>query len=338
MVTTKEIAAALGVAVSTVGRALADDPRISEATKVLVREMASELGYIGSVPARIMRGASSRLVALMVPNIMNDFYATIAQELSQHCDAQGCQLALSIHGERSEIELKRIRELLASRVAGIVIVPTATPLDETLRLLGAIPHVQLLRRVPSLKGDWFGIQDEAALDESTAYLLKRQHRRIAYVGGLESNSTGHDRLAGFRRAHRAARIPPRTSLVHLGPPTEDFGFEATTRILKRRHPPTAIVYGSIQATVGGINAIESNGTAVPGELSVMGFGDPIWFQWWGPGLSTIRLPMRELAQAFGTRFLQRLEAHPSSQSAGAAFEDARAATLVIRGSVIDAQA
>ena len=231
MVTTKEIAAALGVAVSTVGRALADDPRISEATKERVRKAASKLGYVGNSPARIMRGASSRLVGLIVPNILNDFYATIAQELSQSCDIADYQLALSINGDDGETELKRLRELVASRVAGIVIVPTPTPLPETLKLLATVPHVQLLRRVRSLTSDWFGIQDCAALRDATHYLIACGHRRIAYVGGLEAISTGRDRLAGFRDAHRAAGLTTTASLIKLGFPTADFGCQATARLI-----------------------------------------------------------------------------------------------------------
>ena len=333
MVTTKEIAATLGVAVSTVGRALADDPRISEATKERVRKAASKLGYVGNVPARVMRGASSRLVGLIVPNILNDFYATIAQELSQSCDFADYQLALSISGDDGETELKRLRELIASRVAGIVIVPTPNPRPETLKLLSNIPHVQLLRRVDSLSSDWFGIQDAAAVRDATQYLIACGHQRIAYVGGLETISTGRDRLAGYRDAHRGARLAVRASCVKLGLPTAEFGCHATAALLKRAKPPTAIAYGSIQATLGGMQAIDQASIRVPQDVSIMGFGDPVWFQWWRSGLSTMSLPIGDLAHACATRFLERLELRGSAHLTGAPYEDKRAATLVVRGSV-----
>ena len=333
MVTAKDIAAELGVAVSTVGRALADDSRISIETKERVRKAAGKLGYVGNTPARVMRGASSRLVGLIVPDIMNDFYATIAQELSRHCDAHGYQIALSMNNDEAESELKRVRELIASRVAGIVIVPTATPKAETRRLLSGVQHVQLLRRVASLKSDWFGIEDETALFDATRYVIGQGHRLIAYVGGIEALPTGRDRLAGFQNAHRAANEAPRKSFLSLGPPTTRFGYDATIALMRRRLPPTAIVFGSVQATLGGVQALEATGLTMPNDVSIMGFGDPVWFQWSGPGLTTMRLPMQELAQMCSLRFLERLERRRAGNAREALLTEARPATLVERGSI-----
>ena len=82
MVTTRDIAQRLQLSVSTVGRALADDERISEQTKLRVREAAAEMGYVGNRAARMMRGASSNIVGLVIPDIRNSFYVTVAHELS----------------------------------------------------------------------------------------------------------------------------------------------------------------------------------------------------------------------------------------------------------------
>jgi LacI family transcriptional regulator len=78
MVTIKDIARRLEVSASTVGRALSDDPRISAAMKKKVAEVANELGYVANRAARMMRGASSNLVGLVVPDIRNSFYSTIS--------------------------------------------------------------------------------------------------------------------------------------------------------------------------------------------------------------------------------------------------------------------
>ena len=95
MVTIKDIAARLQVSPSTVGRALADDPRISSAMKQKVAEVASELGYVANRAARMMRGVSSNLVGLVVPDIRNSFYSTIAHALSKCLEQEGFQLTLS---------------------------------------------------------------------------------------------------------------------------------------------------------------------------------------------------------------------------------------------------
>ena len=332
MITAKQIAERLGVAVSTVGRALADDPRISQATKERVRVAATKAGYVGSVPARIMRGASSRLIGLIVPNVLNDFYATIAQELSTCCEAAGFQLALSIANDDQHSEFKQIQKFVAARVAGIVLVPTSAPLPETVKLLAPIPHVQLLRRSPALRADWFGIEDDAAIAMSTRLLIDDGHRRIAYVGAFEELPTGRARLAGYRRAMSAAGIAFSAARVRLGPPTADFGQAATETLLAHKRRPTALVCGSVPITLGALFALRAARVRVPAELSLVGFGDPPWFELWGPGLTTVQLPIDELAQACGTYLLQRLADSGGARSTSAKVAVARRATLVIRGS------
>ena len=97
---------------------------------------------------------------------------------------------LSETGEDRLSEFGQIRELAAAQVAGIIIVPTPEPHPEAVRLLQAIPHVQLLRNIASLSPHWFGIDDQAILQAATAHLLELGHRRLGYVGGTVDFPTG----------------------------------------------------------------------------------------------------------------------------------------------------
>src|SRR5919106_3052704 len=115
MVTTRDIAERLQLSVSTVGRALADDARISEQTKLRVRQAATEMGYVGNLAARMMRGASSNVVGLVIPDIRNSFYVTIAHELSAIMAGEGYQLMLAGTNDDRLIERRHLRELSASR-------------------------------------------------------------------------------------------------------------------------------------------------------------------------------------------------------------------------------
>jgi DNA-binding LacI/PurR family transcriptional regulator len=306
MITIKHIARQLDLSVSTIGRALADDPRISRETKERVRLAAQELGYIANTPARVMRGGSSQLIGLLVPDIRSAFYSTVAQVLSKCFETEGFHLALSITEDDRDIEMRQLRELVSARVAGVVVVPSAAPRRETLALLRTVPHVQLLRRINGL-GDWFGMDDERSLLDATNHLLKLGHRRIAYIGDLLF-PTGKDRYAGFRRAHAEAGVAIDEELVELGEATSQFGAEAVQRALTRQHAPTAIVTTSVLASLGAAEQLATMDVRVPRDLSVVGFGDGPWQRWWGPGMTTLRLPVEELAAGCGLWFLHRLKA------------------------------
>lgn len=310
MITIKDIAERLKLSVSTVGRALTDHPRISRETKERVRVVAEELGYVANAAARVMRGGSSHLVGLLVPDIQSTFYAMVAQMLSKCFERDGYHLALSLTDDDPAIELHEVRELLSARVAGMVIIPTATPHRETRTLLRMVPHVQLLRRVPSL-GDWFGMDDERAMLDATNHLLALGHKRIGYIGD-DIFPTGRARYEGFCRAHLEAKRKVDQSLVELGTADAKFGADAVTRLVARRSPPTAIVTSSVLVTLGAAEQLMELKVDVPGQISIVGYGDGPWQKWWGPGLTTLRLPTEELATGCGLWLLHRLK---SSQRA-----------------------
>jgi len=329
MVTIKDIAARLGVSASTVGRALADDPRISGAMKQKVQEVADEIGYVANRAARMMRGVSSNLVGLIVPDIRNSFYSTIAHALSKCLEQDGFQLTLSETDDDRTVELRHVRELVSANVVGMILVPSAKPLPETVRLLKAMPHIQLLRQHAVLGEQWFGIDDPKALALAVGHLLELGHRRIAYVGPSTDLPTGAARIKGYREALVSAKAWDAALEVCGSPSATDFGREALRRLLALPKPPTALVLGAVQHTHSVLDECLSRGIRVPEELSVVGFGDEPGFRWWGPGLTTIGLPVSELATACGLWFLHQLRQRP------AALPDYRSMsspTLVIRGS------
>lgn len=328
MITIKHIAQRLDLSVATVGRALTDHPRISRATKERVRLAATELGYVANAAARVMRGGPSHLVGLLVPDIRSTFYSMVAQVLSKCFEGNGYHLALSITDDNRDIEMQHVRELISARVAGIVIVPCAKPRRETSDLLGMVPHVQILRRVPRL-GDWFGMDDERAIFDATNHLLNLGHRRIAYIGDLIF-PTGKARYKGFRRAYVETGHKVDETLVELGPPDTRFGAEATARLVGQRSP-TALVTTSVLITLGAAERLVAMNVDVPEALSIVGFGDGPWQQWWGPGLTTIRLPVEELAASCGSWFVDRLKGKPPQERAAPHVAVSRT-SLVLRGS------
>ena len=326
-VTAQDIAQRLGLSVSTIGRALADDPRISVTTKARVKATADSLGYVANAAAQIMRGGSSKLVGLVLPDIRNDFYATIAQALSACCDREGYRLALSITDDDRDVEARQVKELVGARVAGIIVVPTANPRRETLTMLHGLPKVQLLRNLPALAADWFGIDDEHCMEVGTRHLLDLGHHRIAYVGGEPSLTTGMARVSGFRAAFRASGVDPAMAAEELGPTTVAFGAQATARLLASSKKPTAMITGSVQVTLGVLETLREQRVLVPGQLSLVGFGDPPWFKWLGEGLTTLHMPIEELATACGLWFLNRLR---SKQAAGRPHTSITRASLILR--------
>lgn len=328
-ITTRDIAARLGLAVSTVGRALADDPRISEETKARVRHTAEEMGYVGNRAARMMRGASSNTIGLVIPDIRNSFYATIAHELSAHLAVHGLQLMLSETADDRGAESRHLRELSASRAAAVIIVPTAEPHPDAVKLLAGLPHVQLLRRHPSLGRAYFGLDDFETVRRATAFVIEQGHTRIGYIGGPVELSTGAERLRGFHAALADAGLLKKSGTTVLGPPASvEHGRAAARRLLGRATPPTALVTGSVLLTLGVMEELYDSEAKIPDELSIVGFGDEPGFAWWGPGLTTMRLPVATMAAHCARWLVARLADKTDDESPAVVL----AGELIERGS------
>jgi len=332
MVTAREIAKVVGVSVSTVGRALADDPRISEETRVKVRKAADRAGYAGNTAARIVRGGSNNLIGLLVPEVSNDFYSTIAQSLSEVCGRQGYRLVLSLTRDDKDDEVRNIRELVAAQAAGIIIVPTPGPRRASLQLMSQIPHVQLLRREPALGDTWFGIDDASSIEEAVRHLTQLGHRKIAYIGGERTLSTGVSRSEGFVAGCRAAGLNPDDCPLRIGPTRSQFGFDALGEILAGSNGPSAVISGAFNITTGMIEWIEGHIAAGEAMPSIVGFGDPEWFKWWRGGLTTIRPPVENLATSCGLWFLDQLRENPRRGAPLPGHQVVVASSLVIRKS------
>ncbi len=332
-VTIKDIAAKLGISHATVSRALSGHPHVSSQLRERVRATVAELGYVPNWGAQIMRGQLSGLLGLVVPDVENDFYATVAKAMAESAYEAGHQLVLAITGDDPDSELRHVRELSKSRVGGIVVVPGRALRRETATLLTPTPVVQIIRRTPLLHADWMGIDDENGLAESSGHLAGLGHTKIAYIGGEETLSTGRARRDGFVLGLRKAGIEPDPALIALGPPRAVFAREALRRLWRESKAPTALVVGGGRLTLGALQAIDDLDLAVPRDLSLVGFGDPPWCRWYGSGLTTLMLPVRDIAFAAAALLLRRVrEQRSKGHEPGPPAEATFPPTLVVRGS------
>ena len=329
MKTAKELAKHLNLSVSTVGRALANDSRISVKTRQLVMKEAERFGYVANRAAQMMRGGSSKLVGLVLSDLGNSQYSIGAHALSKTLEAEGYQLVLSETNDDPDAELRQLRELISASAAGIVITPTKNPRPETIRLLKSTPHVQWIRRHPSLGEQWFCFDNVKAFEAGTRHLIALGHKRIGYIGPPPSTFVGEERLNGFRMAQMSVAVDE--ELMVFGPgASSEFGRAALRQLLALTEPPTGIVLGSLQITRGILDEVIDQGLKIPEQFSVVGFGDEPGFRWWQPGLTTISVPNSEIATACGLWLLHQMK--KGSAASSAPFGSVTPGELVVRGS------
>lgn len=329
--TIRDIADDLDLSHSTVSRALADHPHVRTETRMRVQARARELGYVPNGLAQSMRGAHGPVLGLVIPDIRNEFYASMAQIVADAAAARGFHLALSITEDDPDREMGDVRALLVSRAAGIIITPTSHARSETLDMLRGTNAAQLVRQHDAIAQEAVLIDDAAGIAAATRHLVNYGHRHIAYVGTHADISCGRDRHEGFRAVMAEHGLD--AGSVALGPPRPEFAQHAVPSLLAGERRPTGLVIGSSSLTIGALEALRSMHLAWPRDISVVGYGDPVWFKLIGDGLTTVQLPVQEMGRYATSLLLLRFEGNAIVHERA---EERRASrfspSLVVRGS------
>ena len=328
-VTIKDIARELGVAPSTVTRALAGSPRISAETASRVRRQAEAMGYVVDATARAMQRGTSALVGLLVPDIQNHFYATMAHRIAEQCRRHDHQLVLAVSEDDPGLESEHVRALVGARCAGVLITPSPRMTPSTCRLLADVPTVQLIRHHTGLDADGFGIDDSQAIHTATRYLLDLGHERIGLLCGNERLDTALARRDGYATAMHEQGLAPDPDLIEICEPRAEQGRTAALRLLSKPNPPSAVIAAGAALTEGLLDAI--SGLAAEAPPSLLGFGDQAALRWWqGGGLTTIDLPLDAVADAASERLFEQIASGVTATD-GPSFERFEA-RIILRGS------
>ncbi len=302
-VTLGDIARALELSIATVSRALRDHPHISARTKHRVRDAAERVGYVSNAAANTLHRARSSLVGFVVPDIENEFYATMASFVAARLAQRGCQMVLAITQDDPRIELDHVRAMREARAAAVAVTLTAAPLPETIRLLAQFPTVQVVRIADGLAGRTLVVDEEAAAMMAMRHLLDLGHRDIAYIGGSTQLSSGQHRLAGYVAALGKADIAVESKYVALGPPRASFARSAMMQFAKLSPRPTAVIASGYELTLGAAQCVCDLRIRVPQELSLIGYGNARWSELIFGGLTMIALPVEDMAFALAETLL-----------------------------------
>lgn len=306
-VTLHEVAAAAGVSIATVSRALNGKDRVSGRTARHVAEVAEQLGYRVNLIGRGLRAGSGATIGVVVPVISNPFYGELIHRLEDHLQRRGFDLVIAdSHGEVDR-ERDRLRMLVERRVEGIFVVPSDAELsyDAVADTARRVPLVQLDRRVIDLPADFVGVDNDAGIDLAVDHVTARGARRVVLVSGNDVTSVGRERRAAFEATVRARALPNEDNI--FGEYLLAFGERAADELLTRGPLPDAIIAGDDLVAAGAIAALKRAGKSVPSDVQVTGFDGTMLADVCEPRLTTVVQPFDELAHEATEALVRRMD-------------------------------
>jgi LacI family transcriptional regulator len=273
-----------------------------------VRAAAAALGYRPNASARALRTARSQFIGLVVTNLVNTSFHTIAEVVQREFARRDYQLMLSVTVGDPVQERSSLRTLVDHSAAGVIVVGSDSEATEELRAHGT-PTVYLARRPRYPAGDCVLGDEIAGGHSATEYLLEKGHRRIAIIAGPRDVQSGRERMQGYWLAMQAAGVPVSDELTLATALSPDAGAPAVKALLAlpARRRPTALIIANHEASYGALPALREHSVAIPDDLSVVCYEDSPLARWWHPAITVIDNNARQMGELAARLLLQRLD-------------------------------
>lgn len=284
---------------------------ISAETKARVARAIEELGYVPNRAAQSLRSRRTFTIACLIPDVTNPFYPVVERGILDVCNRYGYDLlTYNSDGER-EKELNFLRLICEGRADGVVGVFFHVSAKDLSELLEA--GTPIVRLEATAKGtgrlplDNVYVDNVAAAEAATSYLISKGRKRIAVIG-VEAGPH-FARLRGYRQALLARGLGE--TVVHASDFMEEGGYSAMQQLLAVCPRPDAVFAVNDLLAVGALMAVREAGLRVPQDIAIMGFDDIPIARLMSPALTTIAQPKRLLGTRAAELLFERLGGSPA---------------------------
>ena len=330
--TLKEIAHQLGISITTVSKALKGYTDVSASTKKAVVDLAKKMHYSPNSFAVNLRTKESKIIGLIIPTLVHDFFSTVIQGILEEADKRDYLVIILQSNEKLEFEKKQIDLLLNKRVDGILM-SLSNETGEFAHLNSIINHetpLVLFDKIAKLVNcSKVTIDDRKAAYDAVCYLINKGYKKIAHFRGSYMPQNSIDRFLGYKKALEDNNIIYDASLVFLCENNNDFndGYENAKIALNQYQDIDAIFAVTDLVAIGIIKYCNEIGISIPGKIAVLGFSNWFMSSVITPKLSTVEQPGFEIGKKSAAILFD--EIHSKKNNTSISFQSIELPTYVI---------
>ncbi|MGG4398269.1 LacI family DNA-binding transcriptional regulator [Paenibacillus thiaminolyticus] len=310
MATIYDIAKKANVSAMTVSRVINNTGRVSEKTRDKVKQVMEEMRYIPNSVARCLVTQESKIVSLLITDITNPFFTTMARGAEDAAMRHGYRLMFGNSDESFSKEKDYVEMILSMRVDGVLFAPSGDQSKEHLEWLQRqnVPFVLLDREVPGIDCDAVLGDSRDGAKRMVAEMIRYGHRRIALVNGAQDVSTARERQAGYIEALQEAGIELDESLIMQTSYSrvQDLSVAHWMELAPEARP-TAIFAANNMLALSVLKSVRSLGLRVPDDLSIACFDDFGWVEEANPFFSVASQPAYEFGEQGMQLLLDRIK-------------------------------
>ncbi|WP_455673924.1 LacI family DNA-binding transcriptional regulator [Phocaeicola sp.] len=303
----KDLAAELGVSISTVSRALKDSPEIGAELRERIKRLAKERNYRPNPFAMSLLKNSPRIIGIIVPDIVTHFYSSIISGISDVARKHHYSVIISSSYEQFELEKQCVDDLVNIRVEGIIACISQETTEYSHFEALAQHHVPVVFFDRICLPEMYSsvVADNAESGRTaTEHLLLKGARRIGFVGGANHLDIVKQRKHGYLEALRQHRIPIEKELVVCEKMTYEEGREAARRLLELPSPPDAILAMNDTLAFAAMKEIKKHKLRIPQDIALIGYTDELHSNYVEPALTAITHRTYDMGKAACELLLQ----------------------------------
>lgn len=272
-VTLEDVAKHAGVSRSTASLIVRNSPKVADKTREKVLQSMEELGYVYDRVAANLRSQQSKTIGIIITDVGNTFFAQFLFGVHRELEKHGYTALLGTTFDSLANQKRLISTMLENRVGGILLCPVSESGQETIDQIEKLdtPIVLGIRELKDLTCDYVGLNYRKGAYEAVSYLIKKGHKRIAFLGGISNSSTWTERMAGYKKAHEEANISIDDQLIVDSEPTREGGYGIAEKVMKQENPPTAIFCFSDLIAFGVIMKLRKLGYDPGIDIDIVGF-------------------------------------------------------------------
>ncbi len=310
MITIKDIAKEAGVSYATVSRALNQRSDVNEKTRRRILELAEKMGYQPNMIARSLVNRKTNIIALIVPDVSNPYFADISRAVSEAAQLDGYTTMVCNTGWDPKKEQEMLHLMEEQRVAGVIIKPTAFYKPGTFESI-RIPLVVLWHPTDD-KCSYIEINHRKGAALATEHLIFRGFRRIAYLGGQGTSPANQIRQMSWQECLEKHNLPVFPEYITQGGFDFRSGYERIEALARKGSMPDAVFCGNDYIALGVLEYAREHHLDCPEKFGIVGYDD-IYFA----SLPMIRLTtVRQPRDLLGRKAVELLNAGIAAQEEG----------------------
>ncbi|WP_040309300.1 LacI family DNA-binding transcriptional regulator [Asticcacaulis biprosthecium] len=298
-VTLKDVARAADVSLASASYAINGTGSLGDAVRAHVLRTAESLGYRRNLSARAVRTGKTGAIGLVVPDFTNPFFTHLAQSVMRAARLAGYCVFVTDTEESESLEREGFKRMIDRGVDGIVWFPIrdVNTVEAQTRM---VPTVLIDRSISGLES----IQADYARGGELAaeHLIGLGHSRIGVVAGPRDILSQKLRIGGAVAAIKSAG-----TLAFCVNNAFSMDLEPSVTKAIAAGKATAVFAGTDLIALGVIRYAQSLGLRVPEDVSVVGFGDMPWGQMASVPLTTIEMPIDDMAQEAVDALMRRID-------------------------------